>query len=390
MEGRTAQFDRIAERYLQLISGTRSPSTVRRYQGEIGFFIRYLKKAHPEFSSFSKLQRSDIEAWLRHLATRKSRYGRPLQKRSRRHSIVLIRRFLEDITAWGWRGAPEEPLFRRGDAPPEDRQLPRPLSEDADRALQKELRRRGGLLPAALLLLRATGLRVQEFLDLKVDSLEKLPEDRWALHVPLGKLHSERVVPLDVEAAENFNQICLLRGDSAARTDRVTGKLAHFLVAHRNGKPYTSNALRLILVSAAAEAQVQERVTPHRLRHTYATQMLRAGMSLPVLMKILGHRTIRMTMRYVEVTQQDVHRAYLQASETIKNRYSIPQPPATQTLAEEHAPPNEVGISILKTAASSLEAMRRDHAMGTLQNKRLQRLVERLRRLARDFQALWA
>jgi site-specific recombinase XerD len=58
-----------------------------------------------------------------------------------------------------------------------------------------------------------------------------------------------------------------LRGDSAARTDRVTGKPAHFLVAHRNGKPYTSNALRLILLSAGAEAQVQERVTPHRLRH---------------------------------------------------------------------------------------------------------------------------
>ena len=84
------------------------------------------------------------------------------------------------------------------------RYLPRPLSEKTDRALKEQLKKRGGLIPTALLLLRATGLRCQELLDLKVDALKSLPENQWALHVPLGKLPPERVVPPDQGTATVF------------------------------------------------------------------------------------------------------------------------------------------------------------------------------------------
>ena len=53
-----------------------------------------------------------------------------------------------------------------------------------------------------------------------------------------------------------------------------------------------------------------EHITCHRLRHTYATEMARAGMPVPALMKLLGHKTPKMTMRYVEVAQNDVREAY--------------------------------------------------------------------------------
>jgi len=51
-------------------------------------------------------------------------------------------------------------------------------------------------------------------------------------------------------------------------------------------------------------------VTPHRLRHSFASEMLRLGVRLPALMRLLGHRDIRMTMRYVQVTQQDLQREF--------------------------------------------------------------------------------
>ena len=388
MRERSNKLDRTVARYLELISATRRPNTVDRYRVNLRLFTRHLRNKHPRLSSFRELRRLHIEEWLRDLATKKSESARPLQTSTRRLKIIMVRCFLGDIFAWGWNCAPKEALFRKGDAPPEDRLLPKPLSEDTDRALHNELRRKGGILPTALLLLRATGLRCQELLDLKVQSLEKVAKGRWALHVPLGKLHSERVVPVDAQAAELFHELCRLRRDPPPTPDPATGKPVDFLVAGRHGRPYSRWSLRRVLICATADAQVKEHVTPHRLRHTYATQMLRAGMSLPVLMKILGHRTMRMTMRYVEVTQQDVHRAYAEAMATIKNRYPMPLPVVNEEMPKQVASPQDAFLSVLRRAASILEAIRRDQTKGRQRKKRIQRLVERLQRIARDFRAL--
>src|ERR1019366_2148731 len=72
---------------------------------------------------------------------------------------------------------------------------PAALSPEHDRRLQQELRRTGDLPATALLLTRATGRRIGECLDLAPDCLRQLGLDQWALHVPLGKLHTERLVP---------------------------------------------------------------------------------------------------------------------------------------------------------------------------------------------------
>src|SRR5207244_13576325 len=59
---------------------------------------------------------------------------------------------------------------------------------------------------------------------------------------------------------------------------------------------------------AGQRAGCSQRITPHRLRHTYASEMVRLGVSLPAVMQLLGHKDIRMTMRYVQVTQVDLDR----------------------------------------------------------------------------------
>jgi len=301
----------------------------------------------------------------------------------------MVRRFLDDISAWNWKCAPTAALFRRGDAPPEDRLLPKPLPRDLDRKLQKVLRSLGGLLPNALLLLRLTGLRCQELLDLNTDSLEKISENRWALRVPLGKLHSQRLVPVDGNTAKLFGKLLRLRGTPPPVPDPITGKPVEFLLVHKDGKPWSRWSLRRILIRAVEQARIKNVVTPHRLRHTYATEMIRAGMSLPVLMRILGHRTIRMTMRYVQITQEDVQRAYGIAMESIANRYPLPLVSLPDG-SKQSAPPRENFLGLLKIAATLLEAIRRDNSDGPLRKKALQRLVERIRRLGRDFTELSA
>ena len=374
------ELEKTLRRYLESIGLTLRPNTVAGYRCRIGLFIGYLRREHPEISCFSQLKRPHVEAWLRCLARS------ALRRSGRRNKILTVRAFLERIQAWDWREAPEAPLFSPGDLPPPDRYLPRPLSEETDRALKKYLRERGGLIPTALLLLRATGLRCQELLDLKVDALRKYSGDSWALHVPLGKLHSERVIPLDAATVKIFEEICELRKGAPAVMDPETGKPAHFLVVRPDGRRPIALSLRYHLRKAKERTQLQEHPTPHRLRHTFATEMLRAGMSLPVLMKVLGHRTIDMTLRYAEVTGLDIQRAYANTMAAIESHYEMPHFPAVHRASNRKSARRAV-LTHIETLATELEAFRRDYAKQS-ERKRVQRFVERLRRLAMDFKTL--
>ena len=361
------------------------PNTVAGYRYEITHFIRHLREKHPKILSFSELERSHVETWLRCLAQS------GLRRSTKRGKIIKVRAFLERIWAWDWKEAPKVSLFSSEDLPPPDRYLPKPLSAETDRALKNYLQQRAwlvptALVPTALLLMRATGLRCQELLDLKLDALRKVSEDRWLLQIPLGKLHTEHVIPVDSDTVRIVEKICYLRGNPPAARDPETGKRVHFLIMRPNGSRPHQLTLRSHLRKAEERAQLKEHPTPHRLRHTYATEMLRAGMSLPVLMKILGHRTIDMTLRYAEVTSVDVQRAYIETMASIENQYDMPGLPTVHKPSTRKSA--RVGIlSHVDSLVAELEAYRRDYAKQS-GKKRIQRLVERLRRLARDFDSV--
>ena len=109
----------------------------------------------------------------------------------------MLRRLLEELAAAGHPVADQ--LIRRADFPPVPVYLPRALAVDDDRRLQEQLRRTGEWEASALLLLRLTGMRIGECMDLPVDCLRQIGPDAWGVHVPLGKLHTERLVPADEE-----------------------------------------------------------------------------------------------------------------------------------------------------------------------------------------------
>ena len=380
MARKTRTLNETRNRYLETIALSLRPNTVANSRTVIDAFIRYLRSEHLSVSSFAQVKRLHIEAWIRYLG------HQPLRRNTRRNRIIKLRVFFQKIQALGWNEAPGVDLFHRGDLPPEDRCLPRPLSEEADRRLQDELRRRGGFIHKGLLLLGNTGLRMQEFLDLKVDSLRKLPGGAGELHVPLGKLHSERVIPVSAETVEIFEELCELRASPPPVTDPETGKPAHFLIMRPTGGRFSRDAFRYHLGKIEKEAKLKEHLTPHRLRHTFATAMLRAGMTLPTLMKILGHRTIGMTLRYAEITGLDVQRAYEKAMEALQGRYEIPALTATYRESGK-GPSRQAILSQLSTLAAAMETFRRDHAKPS-ERKRIQRLVERLRRVSADFNGL--
>ena len=76
------------------------------------------------------------------------------------------------------------------------------------------------------------------------------------------------------------------------------------------------------------------RITSHRLRHTYATEMLSAGMSLLGVMRLLGHRDYRMTLRYTAITPETVGDEYNKALAQLATKYRLPAPPAPERSPE--------------------------------------------------------
>ncbi len=174
--------------------------------------------------------------------------------------LLCFRCLLNDLARSDEYSIPEG-LILREDFPRPDQCLPKPLSPEDDRLLQQHLRAHDDLLSNALLFLRGTGMRIGEFLHLPSDCLRHLGEEEWALHVPLGKLHTERWVPVDDDLRQIHARLQLLRQFSAAAAR--SSCLLPQLTRHRAGY----YALRRALKKAAQQAGCSRRVATHQLRH---------------------------------------------------------------------------------------------------------------------------
>ena len=240
-----------------------------------------------------------------------------LSASERRSRVLTVGRMIDDIIEWGWAEAPARRLIFARDVPRLPRALPRYLPADADRALAAALRASPNPLPAgALLLLRATGMRIGELLDLELDCVHEVPGAGAWLKVPLGKLDTERMVPIDEEALALVDQITEHRSPGRPLPHPRTGKPADFLLTHQ-GRRVSADTLRGELHRAAGQAGIGA-ATPHQLRHTYATALVNSGVSLQALMALLGHVSAEMSLRYGRLFDATVRDEYERALDLAK------------------------------------------------------------------------
>ncbi|MGA7792854.1 MAG: hypothetical protein WCA19_07435 [Candidatus Acidiferrales bacterium] len=187
-------MDEILEAQIQVLATTRRPKTVRCYRYCAHNFLAYLHTTFPRLHKFSQLRRDPhLLAWFRLLC---QQYPSP-GNRTRHLHLLTVRRLLRDLANQGHPVTPD--FIRREDFPPSDHYLPKPLSLEQDQQLQQQLRLADTLEVNALRLMRATGIRISECIHLPLDCLQQISEQQVALRVPLGKLHSERLVPVDEE-----------------------------------------------------------------------------------------------------------------------------------------------------------------------------------------------
>ena len=217
----------------------------------------------------------------------------------------------------------------------------------------------------------ASGIRIGECIHLPLDCRRQVGPDQWALHVPPGKLHTERLVPLDSEGRRLIERILELRAlASPARLAKSNG----FLLPRVGGRFALFQTLREAMADFAKRSGCADSspISPHRLRHTWATEMLLCGMSLPALMQLMGHKDIRMTLRYLKVTQPDLRREFHKARQNKAETYSIP------SLAVPAATADVPGIRHAIATARHLLEMYRLQLSHDKTRRRLQRLDRRL------------
>ena len=358
-------LEQILEAHIRTLALTLRPDTVSGYRGAARRFLSYLRTAFPQVRRLSQLRRDPhLLGWFRSLCEQQP----PLCNKTRANLLLCLRRLLDDLTVNGHSLPPD--LIRRQDFPPQPRYLPRPLSVQDDQQLQQELRHTDDLSANALLLTRATGIRIGECIDLPLDCLRQVGVDQWALHVPLGKLQTERLIPADGDVRRIVARILALRPLApAAQLARSEGLLLPRCGGHDSLYP----PLRLALAEAAKRAGCTGPVTPHRLRHSFASEMVRLGVSLPALMQLLGHNDIRMTLRYVQVTQLDLQREFHTA------RQNAIQPHRPPTLTVPNYPnPSLAGIRQALAATRHLLEMYRRQRDDEKTRRKLQRLDRRL------------
>ena len=326
---------------LDTLAVTLRPGTVDDYATIVRRFLNFLHQAHPHINYPSQLQRDPhLLDFLQSL----HRQQPPLHNSTRIEYLILLRRLLRDLVAGGHSLA--EDLIGPQDFPPPDVYLPKPLSAEDDALLARQLAQDNDLLASALRLLRATGLRIGECRNLSVDCLHTLATNQWVLKVPLGKLHTERWLPVDDSCRQIITRILVLRcpGPTLSPSN-------HFLLQWRGGRRPCHSALARRLDRAAAHAGCSTHLNPHRLRHSFATEMISAGVSLPVVMRLLGHNDIRMTLRYVHVSQNDMQREYHRARQNLADRHRLPTLPIHELLLNHP----QGGLLALQNALAAIQ-----------------------------------
>jgi integrase len=339
-------------------------ASITSYRGTVRLFLTYLGAQYPEVHSLDQLRRDPhILGWLALLRS----HNPPLATITRANRVIYLRRMLEEL-AWTQQLPALAHLLGRDDVPCKEHHLPRPLTPEQDQLIQRELLRRNDLLSNALLLLRHTGMRIGECVDLSFDCLRPLGPDRWAIHVPLGKLKTERWVPVDSRVCQLVERIRSLRPPNAPNNGRL-------LLLRPRGRIALVRRIRATLQDVVTAVGIPARIVPHQFRHTYGTEMLRAGVSFAAVIKLLGHKSPHMTLEYLEITQQDLQREFHLA--LAHPRHLVP----SHTISSGPPPRPDLSslIASLMAALHVLEMYRRnvpDHAVRRLLDRLANRILK--------------
>ncbi len=153
-------------------------------------------------------------------------------------------------------------------------------------------------------LLLATGMRVSELSNIKIDTID-FNNNEIKVH---GKGNKERIVFYGSYAKDALDNYLY-----NSRNILLNGKESVFLLVNNNGTPLTSRGIRLIIENIVKKASIHSKITPHTFRHTFATMLLNEGCNIKSVQELLGHASLNTTGIYTHLTNEEVRKVYLNA-----------------------------------------------------------------------------
>ncbi len=283
--------------YVEIEKG-RSVKTVENYDHYISRFFEYSKIRNPEDIKESSVR--DFHLWLNRQPSHKAAVAGTIKKKTQNYYMIALRSFLKFLAKRGVKSLSPEyiELAKVG-----ERQIDLITSEELKRLLEipkdkdlKSLRDH-----AVLQLLFSTGLRVSELCSLSRDI--DLNADEFSIR---GKGEKIRVVFLSSEAKTAVKRYLEKRADV---DDALFIRMSHE-GARRGNLALDKRSIERIVKKCAIKAGISKKVTPHVIRHCFATDLLSNGADLRSVQMLLGHSNISTTQIYTHVTDSELKRVH--------------------------------------------------------------------------------
>ncbi len=299
--------------YLE-IEKNRSQKTVRNYDFYLRRFLSWFGDKTPE-----KITADDVRQYRLWLNRLQDAHGEPLKKNTQNYHLIALRSFLkylakQDIKAL----APEKiELMKMPDREVSflessdlNRLLEAPLDYARGKPQQNKAKNNGELIKyrdkAILEMLFSTGLRVSELVSLKKDNLNLSCEE----FTVTGKGRKTRVVFLSEQAKYWLKKYLAARQDLNPYLFISHDLKAAKAKKDQKAEPLTTRSVERIVQKYARAAGITKPVTPHTLRHSYATDLLRNGADIRSVQTMLGHSSITTTQIYTHITDKELRNIY--------------------------------------------------------------------------------
>lgn len=329
--------------FLKCQSVSCKTSTLATYQTGLKPFTRFIKNQHLELENLAINNLSDFLCELN---------AQNLAPYTKLNYFLIVRKYL----VWEVENnrVAEKVLesFDRSKLPKVPEYLPRPLGTENDHEFTLRCQKSKSPYALMFLLLRHTGLRISELINLPFDPLVTHSNATF-LKVPLGKMNTERMVPLSEETLSVIKKI------KSAYPVRPYGCSKVRLIGLTGPTNSVRNNLNHHFKKITTTMMDQNKpITFHRLRHTYATTLLSAGVSIISIMKLLGHRRIEMSLRYAKVTPNHLRDEYLKAIAVIENQAGIQENQSTTKITNTVCHPAEIieSLRAFTNKAAKLDA----------------------------------
>jgi len=291
-----------AERYLRHLRAERglAAATIEAYARDLSHYARFL--AEHSIVTLEQVTLEDVEAFVAWSRARRRPDGRAYAERSVLRTVVAVRGLHRFLRAE--EDAPNDPAAGVA-APAAGRSLPRALPvHEVERllAMPQATDPAGMRDRAALELLYGAGLRISELTGLDVDDVDLV--DRMV--TVRGKGDRQRIVPFGEMAAQAIERWLV-----SVRTDWQPRVPA--LLLNRRGGRLSRQGLWGIVRAHAQAAGIAAHVTPHTLRHSFATHLLDGGADVRSVQELLGHASVTTTQIYTLVSRSALRSVYEQA-----------------------------------------------------------------------------